>query len=399
MTSLFVALMFFATGNVLSDYTEMKEKILALGSLTNAPAVQDAGKTCGAMKAVFFDLLPLNGKPVKVFAWVGVPDVSAGKKVPGIVLLHGGGGTAFKEWVELWNSHGFAAIAIATEGQTDEPNEEDSRLWKRHEWSGPAKKQTYADIDRPLEEQWIYHASTATILANSLLRSLPEVDETNVGLMGISWGGVLTSTVMGIDSRFAFAIPVYGCGHLFDSENNFSAAMRDNEMYKNVWDPMVRMNRATMPALWLSWPEDAYFSPISQAKTYRAMTGKYMVSLIPGMGHSHPKGWNLPDSYVFAKSIVETGRPWGGMISAGANGNRAEVIFHSDIAPENALLVSTTDAGFTGDRKWIETPAEFKQKNGNWIATAILPENTTTAWFINLVCNGLTLSSEFQTVD
>ena len=34
--------------------------------------------------------------------------------------MHGGGGTAFKEWVERWNNHGFAAISIAVEGQTDE---------------------------------------------------------------------------------------------------------------------------------------------------------------------------------------------------------------------------------------------------------------------------------------
>ncbi|MFA5687898.1 MAG: acetylxylan esterase [Kiritimatiellales bacterium] len=398
MKSLLTALMLVVAGNVHSDYAEMNEKILELGSLTNAPAVQDAGKTSGAMKAIFFDSLPLNGKPTKVFAWIGVPEVSAGKKVPGVVLLHGGGGTAFKEWVELWNSHGFAAIAIATEGQTDERDEENSRPWKRHEWSGPAKKQTYADTNLPLEEQWTYHASAATILANSLLRSLPEVDENKIGLMGISWGGILTSTVMGIDARFAFVIPVYGCGHLFDSENQYGDATRDNEIYKNVWDPMVRMARAKMPALWLSWPQDTAFSLESQAKSYRAMSGDYMVSLIPRMQHGHASAWKKPDSYAFAKSVVETGRPWGEMIRGGINGNRAEAEFRSDIAPEKALLVSTTGTGFTGTRKWIETPAEFKQKNGHWVATATLPEKTT-AWFINLTCDSLTLSSEFQTID
>ena len=42
--------------------------------------------------------------------------------------------------------------------------------------------------------------------------------------MGVSWGGVITSTVMGIDSRFAFAIPTYGCGHMADAENHWGAA-------------------------------------------------------------------------------------------------------------------------------------------------------------------------------
>jgi hypothetical protein len=53
-----------------------------------------------------------------------------------------------------------------------------------------------------------------TVLANSLLRSLPQVDAEKVSLMGISWGGVIASTVAGIGPRFAFAIPTYGCGQV-----------------------------------------------------------------------------------------------------------------------------------------------------------------------------------------
>jgi cephalosporin-C deacetylase-like acetyl esterase len=49
---------------------------------------------------------------------------SAKGKVPGMVLVHGGGGTAFKEWVQKWNAQGFAAISIAVEGQTDVEREE-----------------------------------------------------------------------------------------------------------------------------------------------------------------------------------------------------------------------------------------------------------------------------------
>ena len=72
------------------------------------------------LKPIFFDALPWKGKPTRVFAWLGLPEKRAGK-VPGIVLVHGGGGTAFKEWARRWNEHGFAALSIAVEGQTDEP--------------------------------------------------------------------------------------------------------------------------------------------------------------------------------------------------------------------------------------------------------------------------------------
>jgi cephalosporin-C deacetylase-like acetyl esterase len=79
--------------------------------------------------------------------------------------------------------------------------------WARHAFAGPARDGTFADTKLPLKEQWMYHALADTMLANSLLRSLPEVDASKIGVMGISWGGVITSTVIGLDERFAFGIP------------------------------------------------------------------------------------------------------------------------------------------------------------------------------------------------
>lgn len=43
--------------------------------------------------------------------------VKPGEKVPGMVLVHGGGGTAFEDWVQLWVQRGYAAIAMDTCGQ------------------------------------------------------------------------------------------------------------------------------------------------------------------------------------------------------------------------------------------------------------------------------------------
>ena len=88
---------------------------------------------------------------------------------------------------------------------------------------------------------------------------MPEVDADKVGVMGISWGGVITSTVIGIDDRFAFAIPTYGCGHKFDSANQYGKALGQSDFYKQVWDPMVRLAQAKMPVQWLYWPGDKHF--------------------------------------------------------------------------------------------------------------------------------------------
>jgi dienelactone hydrolase len=381
------------------DLSVLREQVLALGKLSTPPAMQPAEgfPSRGGMKAIYFDALPWKGKPTRVFAWLGFPEEHKGR-VPGIVLVHGGGGTAFKEWVKKWNEHGFAAISIAVEGQTDQPDTPPPnarRAWKRHAWPGPARAGIYQDSAQPLTEQWIYHAVADTVLANSLLRSLPQVNADKVGLMGISWGGVITSTVIGIDARFAFAIPTYGCGRLFESGNQYGRVLGGNTLYRELWDPMLRMDRATMPVLWLSWPEDTHFPLDCQATTYRAAAGPYMVSLIPGMEHNHSAGWTPPDSYAFAESVVHDGKPWCIQTSAQVADGMAQITFLATKPLDRAALIATTDTGFTGNRKWAESAAKLEKLAKEWRVTAPLPPDTT-AWFVNVRSDGLTASSDYQ---
>jgi dienelactone hydrolase len=335
-----------------------------------------------------------------VFAWVGLPANRSGK-VPGMVLVHGGGGTAFKEWVKKWNDRGFAAISIAVEGQTDHrtaikpKTEANPQGWQRHPWAGPARKTIYGDSGEALADQWMYHAVADTILANSLLRSMPEVDAARIGVMGISWGGVITSTVIGLDQRFAFAIPTYGCGHLFDAANQYGRALGENELYRQVWDPMVWLDRAKMPVLWFSWPEDPHFPMDCLAACYQATPGLRMVALKPGMKHGHAPAWNPPDSYAFAESVVNSGRPWAGQTRAKAENGIAQAEFTSDKLLDHATLISTTDTGITSGRKWTQSPAKIEKTGRGCLATAQLPAGTT-AWFINAHSGELMVSSDYQ---
>lgn len=380
-----------------NEYQEQLTQVDELAELVRPPGMMDAPGFAPqeGVTPVFFDGLDWKGKPTKVFAWLGMPQNATGK-VPGIVLVHGGGGTAFREWVKRWNDRGFAAISIAVEGQTDVRNDTNQKAWTRHEWSGPARDGIYADSNEPLKDQWMYHAVADTILANSLLRSLPEVDAEKVGVMGISWGGVITSTVIGIDPRFAFAIPSYGCGHLADARNQYGRALGTNDLYRKVWDPMVRMERVKMPVLWFSWPGDAHFPLDCQAACYQAEAGPHMVSLIPGLRHGHGPPWKSPDSYAFAESIVRDGLPWCLQTRVSSENGIARVEFTSTKDLDKAVLISTMDTGITGDRKWLETSAELMKGDTTWTCSSPLPEGTT-SWFINVRSGELTASSDYQT--
>jgi cephalosporin-C deacetylase-like acetyl esterase len=397
-----IAVLILLAGALLADTAADRTAVLSLvDKCAQAPKVHEAEgfKPEGTVRAIFYDALPWQGKPTRVFAWIGLPARLTGK-VPGMVLVHGGGGTAFKEWVQKWNAEGFAAISIAVEGQTD-VNENKAKgrpVWARHALSGPVRDGTFADTKLALQEQWMYHALADTMLANSLLRSLPDVDASKIGVMGVSWGGVITSTVIGLDDRFAFGIPTYGCGHLFDAENHWGKALHDNEGYRQVWDGMNYAGRVKMPVLWLSWPQDAHFPLGCQAEHYRKTPGPRMASLISKMGHSHPAGWNPPDSYAFARSVVETGKPWGGSPSATTKDGQAIATFVSTKPITRAVLVSTTDKGFTGARKWVESRAvAVSDESGGTTASAPLPPGTT-AWYVNAYAGQLTLTSDYQEI-
>jgi len=72
---------------------------------------------------------------------------------------------------------------------------------QRNEFSGPPGWGGLDRVNEPIEDQWMYHAVAAVIRGHSLLRSQPEVDAARIGITGISWGGIITNVVAGVDAR------------------------------------------------------------------------------------------------------------------------------------------------------------------------------------------------------
>ncbi|NNM30583.1 MAG: DUF642 domain-containing protein [Akkermansiaceae bacterium] len=405
----------FTQSSGAQDYSAELAAVAALGNLTTAPAIYTddtlpgtpATLAAGDLKIIYYDALDYQGNPTRACAWVGIPATAAITPVPGAVLVHGGGGTASQAWVQKWTERGYAAISMSVEGETE--------TGATHAMAGPARGALYNDSPSTITDQWMYHAVADTVLANSLLRSLPEVDAANVGLSGFSWGGVITSTVIGIDTRFKFAIPTYGCGHLYDARNYYGTNLASNELYKNVWDPMIRIANATMPVLWFSWPEEPHFPMDSLAYTYHAAPGPRMVSLKPGMGHGG--NWSSPEYYDFADEIVSTGTPWCVQQSLSLAGNTATVVFDSTKPLHAASLVYTTgNDEITGDIStnlvWNEIAADslVESPAGTWTVTATLPAGVT-GWLVNVKATGsdslnlygyvdanITASSDYQEI-
>jgi len=350
----------------------------------------------GDVKAIFYQGLPYQGHETRVFAYLGVPKTpagkpTAGKKGPAMVLVHGGGGTAFPEWVAIWNQRGYAAIAMDLEGHVPTAN---PRQHAPHEHSGPVKDRYFFDGAKPLQEQWGYHAVADVMLAQSLLASLPEVDPDRIGLTGISWGGVMTSMVSGIDARFKCAVPVYGCGFLYESKSAFKNMFDPDPAVfgpRKSWDPAEHFVRAKMPILWMSGDVDAHFSVDILSRSHQAYGGPSRLCIHPGMAHGHRPGYDpasVPELYAFVDSILCGGTPLGRIVQQPA-GRNAVLKYESPCAVVSAQLRYRTEPlTYVVDKGRYKLEGEWKTADAQVIAKdrtvkADLPDGVV-MYYINL---------------
>ncbi len=331
------------------------------------------------VKAISFPGVPLHGKPTRVFAWLGVPKVKAGAQVPAMVLIHGGGGTAFEEWVRLWVSRGYAAIAMDTCGQVPVGN---YGQWFHDDQGGPAGWGGFDQINGPRQDQWTYHAVADAILAHSLIRSLPEVDPERTGVTGISWGGYLTCIVAGVDHRFKLAVPVYGCG--FYRDTVFEGELKklkpeEADQWMAWWDPSVYLGDASMPMLWVTGSNDFAYTMNALQASYRLPKGPRSLCIRLRMPHGHGgAGENPEEIRVFADGILKGGAGLPDITGTGREGTQVWAAYTGSVA--KAELNYTRDTGRWQDRKWEAVAAE---KSDNRI-TARLPAGTRVYYF-NLI--------------
>jgi dienelactone hydrolase len=370
--------------------------------LFKAPQVFDAPEyATNDVKAVFFEGEPYQGKPTRVFAYYGVPKHAAGTRVPGMVLVHGGGGSAFVRWVRLWNSRGYAAISMDTCGAVSGNaygNEQTGHV--RHAWAGPAGWGGFDKADDPVKDQWTYHAVAAAVRGHSLLRSLPGVDGARIGLTGISWGGYLTCIVAGVDDRFAFAVPVYGCGFLGDNSTWLDAFKKMGDerakRWLSLWDPSVYLPLAKMPFLWVDGSNDFAYPMDSLQKSYRALKAPYALCVRLRMPHGHgAAGENPKEIEAFADHVAKGAPALPEITELRREGRQVTVRFNpNQRVVAGAELNYTADGGSWMKRRWEAQTIEANACSGE--VKASVPTNAV-VYYVNLFTDdGLAVSTAHE---
>ncbi|QDT63890.1 acetylxylan esterase [Calycomorphotria hydatis] len=362
-----------------------------LEELKQAPEYEWLEDDPSGVRSLLYVNEPYQGKPTRVFAYYATPglisgDPSVDKDLPAMVLIHGGGGTAFREWVELWAKRGYAAIAMDLAGYqplpTGNPHKKENR--ERLPDGGPdqSHKEKFLTIDEPVTEQWTYHAVAAAVRAHSLIRSFPEVDASKTAVTGISWGGYLTCIVAGVDDRFHAAVPVYGCGFLHENSTWLGQFARmtpeQHERWVTLWDPSSYLPSVAMPILFVNGTNDFAYPLDSYMKSYDAVHVSKAFRITVKMGHSHPSGWNPEEIGRFIDHHL-LGKP--GLLTIGEPEVRDGKIFVS-VAPaeqaESAELHVATDDEAINKHDWSTQPAKIE---GDTI-TAPVPTADTKVWFV-----------------
>ena len=372
------------------------------------PCSNSCGRVAG-VEPIFVEGEPWHGKPTRVFAWWGLPKgASAAQKVPAMVLVHGGGGTAFATWVKTWNDRGYAAIAMDTCGAIPQ-GERDGRAHPRHEWSGPSGwGSSVAQVDEPLKDQWTYHAVAAVMRCHSFLRSRPEVDAGRIGLTGISWGGYLSSIVGSVDDRFRFAAPVYGCGY-YERNVEWHHMNKDPEKLRAwfaQWDPKSFYDSpaggAKIPYLWCCGTNDRWYplDTVRMSCNLLDRTVPLNLSLKYKMPHGHPPAGDPKEIAAYADSFLKGGRPLVDVTHAWLEHGalRAEFDAHGRKAVRAELLYTCDTNAVLMKREWKVAPVADFDAAGRLSAPVLA---AAVMFFANVVTDdGLVASSRiFQRED
>ena len=360
-----------------------------LAALKKAPVVA-WGERTGLVQEVYYQGEPYHGKPTRVFAYLGRPNTGKGP-YPAMLLVHGGGGKAFRDWAEHWAKRGYVALAMDTAGCGPKGPLADG---------GPDQSDAtkFRDFtDQEVCDMWTYHAVAAVIRGHSLLARLPEVDRSRIGITGLSWGGYLTCIVAGLDDRLKVAVPVYGCGFLGeDSVWKATALAKMRPDARDRWlrdfDPSQYLSGVNCPILFLNGTKDFAYPLDSYRASYRLVPAHLRhVSVIPDLPHHHT--WTFAEVDQFVDSVLRGGAPLPHLSATAIHGDLVTATVVSSAPIKQASLLYTTDTGEWQKRRWESVAAQTK---GDTIL-AHLPSQRPLTWYLLVTDeHGLRVSTEHE---
>ncbi len=236
---------------------------------------------------------------VRAFAYIGIPE--SPKPVNGYkatVLIHGGQGQAFYEWVKVWNDRGYIAIApdFSPEkvfgGGANTAND------------SPTEREYGSVNDFDEKNPWLYRAVLSASRAADILCSLKETEPDEIYAQGISWGGFIALSYAATDKRIKGLSVVYSSAFISDSEWGMAQGLNllsesDRKIYDENIDPQTRLNEIKCPVLFSTGSDDGAFTMNNRKRTAETIKGIKTFSLRRTYTHGHVEGWKEKEPFYF----------------------------------------------------------------------------------------------------
>lgn len=328
-----------------------------------------------------------NGKESYAFAYLGTPSIKK-EKYPAILLLHGGAGSAYHEWVEKWTERGYVALAVDLEGHV--PNKDatlqsfPNELYHQSEYEAPHNS-NLEDENEDITKTWLYYASKTAIIANSYLHSLENVNKEQIGVCGVSWGGFITSIITGYDDRFAFSLPIYCTVGMENSGSPIGEYITNHPSFR-MFDSLEPLKQVNTPFHLFISNCDKFENPHSASKTIEGMKNAGL-SIYDKLLHSQADATYLEDPYVFADRILNKEKE----ISVEIKDNKVKINNLGNNKIGLAEIYSTEDSLPSTGALWEKNTLELDSSNEGEIP---LETNAQTSCYISILdVKGVTTSS------
>lgn len=378
-------------------------------------------KVEGRVHSLFYEGERYQGQATEVFAFYASPATVSGAQppaggFPAVVLIHGGGGTGFAEWVYLWAQRGYAAIAMDLGGHRPpdpvwqkKADQEvlvaaakgDVRTRLPNGGPNQGHPEKFACVQTPdIDDDWPYHAVSNVIRAHSLIRQLPGINPERTAVTGISWGGYTTCIVASVDARFKAAVPVYGCGFLYEGESVQKPAIDQLGDLREEWvrryDPSRHLVRCQIPMLFVNGTNDVHYPLDSYQKSFESVPhDRKQMRVTVKMAHGHLSGWAPAEIgwYIdhYCRDEVALAKP-GEPVK---QGKQMAMPYRSERPIRRAQLHYSSDEGARAKREWQSVDAKVTDA----AILAPLPPASANTWFITMTDDReATISSEIQFV-
>jgi hypothetical protein len=223
-----------------------------------------------------------RGEPVGMHAWLGEPVPLRRTRVPPALVIPGGLGRAPADFV-WWFTGRCETVTLGIDwiGAGSSPVVHDLVPW-------PNQVRLEGDDYR---DSYQYRNLCGLLRATNFLLDHPSVDPADLIALGGSWGGFYCWLLAGLDSRFKYILPTFGCG-FFDIEchggweSDFaSMAPERAEQWLRAFDPGRRAHLIRASVYYQQATNDKFFSLKSAMRTYHRVRGEKRLLLARNQDH------------------------------------------------------------------------------------------------------------------